>query len=82
MTFYDFVHKWESAIDGMTVSVSVGVTRQPAPYESLRAERMVSCTLKGDEVAKAADVTANLQAAVLSDLQSQLHEASQQFYGG
>jgi len=78
--FNDFVHKWEKSIKGTTLTISVGATRQPAPYESLRAERSMSVEVLGRNLEHAGQIADDLQQALLADMQTQLSELYSAIY--
>lgn len=75
-----FITKYGRVVSDMTVSINIAVSVQPEPYQTLKAERFVSCKLVGEHIGLAKEIADNMEAVVMEDLSRQLRDAHGHFF--
>jgi hypothetical protein len=76
----EFITKYGVVIDGMTVSASMEITKQPSPYSPLKVGRIISCQFKGDAMQHIPQASRDMVIVMMHELHMQLQEAVREFY--
>jgi hypothetical protein len=76
----EFITKYGVVVDGMAVTVSMEVTKTPAPYNPVKVGKSITCHFKGETKEFIPQACRDMVNVLLADLQVQLHEAAQAFY--